>query len=108
VYRTCFITAISNSAFSITGGFAVFSILGHVAHKEGVPVEEIATRSGTGLAFITIAEAMQYFGDLSNVMSVLFFVMLLTLGLDSAYAWLETVVSYVADFMEEYGYEQII
>lgn len=53
VYRICLITAISNSAFSITGGFAVFSILGHVAYKEGLPVEEIASRSGTGLAFIT-------------------------------------------------------
>ena len=39
-------------------------------------------------------------------MSVLFFVMLLTLGLDSAYAWLETVVSYVADFMDEYGFKK--
>lgn len=104
VYRICLITAVANSAFSITGGFAVFSILGHVAYKEGLPVEVIADRSGTGLAFITIAEAMQYFGSLSNVMSVLFFVMLLTLGLDSAYAWLETVVSYVADFMDERGY----
>lgn len=47
---------------------------------------------------------MQYFGSLSNVFSVLFFVMLLTLGLDSAYAWHETVVSYVADFMDERGY----
>mmetsp|Transcript_11669 Transcript_11669/g.23719 ORF Transcript_11669/g.23719 Transcript_11669/m.23719 type:complete len:598 (-) Transcript_11669:140-1933(-) len=106
VYRICLITAISNSAFSITGGFAVFSILGHVAFKDGVPVEVVASRSGTGLAFITIAEAMQYFGSLSNVMSVLFFVMLLTLGLDSAYAWLETVVSYVADFMDERGFKK--
>jgi len=106
VYRICLITAISNSAFSIAGGFAVFSILGHVAFKDGVPVEVVANRSGTGLAFITIAEAMQYFGSLSNVMSVLFFVMLLTLGLDSAYAWLETVVSYVADFMDERGFKK--
>jgi len=58
---------------------------------------------GTGLAFVTIAEAMQYFGSLSNVMSVLFFVVLLTLGFDSAYAWLETVVAYVNDFIEEQG-----
>lgn len=49
---------------------------------------------------------MQYFGSMSNVMSVLFFVMLLTLGLDSAFAWLETVVSYVADFMDERGYKK--
>lgn len=106
VYKICMITAVANSSFSIIGGFAIFSILGHVAYKEGLPVEEVASRSGTGLAFITIAEAMQYFGSLTNVMSVLFFVMLLTLGLDSAYAWLETVVAYVDDFIEERGWKK--
>lgn len=106
VYRICLITAIANSAFSIIGGFGIFSILGHVAFRENLPVEEVASRSGTGLAFVTIAEAMQHFGDLSNVMSVLFFVMLLTLGLDSAYAWLETLVSYVDDFIAERGWSK--
>lgn len=106
VYRICMITAVTNSAFSIIGGFAIFSILGHVAFRENLPVEEVASRSGTGLAFVTIAEAMQHFGDLANVMSVLFFVMLLTLGLDSAYAWLETLVSYVDDFIAERGWSK--
>ncbi len=36
---------------------------------------------GPGLAFFTVAEAMGLFGDAQNVMSVLFYVMLFTLGL---------------------------
>jgi SNF family Na+-dependent transporter len=32
--------------------------------------------------------------------------MLLTLGLDSAYAWLETIVSYIAHFMDERGFQK--
>ena len=91
VYKACMIVAVSNSLFSIIGGFAIFSMVGHLAYEQGVPVEEVATRSGTGLTFITMAGAMEYFGPFTNVMSVLFFSMLFLLGLDSAYAWVRTV-----------------
>jgi SNF family Na+-dependent transporter len=101
VYRACLIVSISNSAFSIFAGFATFSLVGHMAKVQGVEVEDIATRSGTGLAFITIAAAMEYFGPLANVFSILFFVMLFILGLNSVYAWLETVASYVHDHIHE-------
>ena len=57
-----------------------------------------------GLAFITIAEAMSFFGEFQNVMSVLFYVMLLTLGLDSSYAWTETLVSSVEETVASRGY----
>jgi SNF family Na+-dependent transporter len=103
VYRACYIVAISNSVFSIFGGLATFSLVGHLAFQEGLSVEEVATRSGTGLAFITMAEAMQYFGPFANVMSVLFFFMLFLVGLDSIYAWVITMVAYVDDFREERG-----
>jgi SNF family Na+-dependent transporter len=103
VYRACMIVALSNSAFSIFGGIATFSLVGHLAFREGRSVEEVATRSGTGLAFITMAEAMQYFGPFANVMSVLFFFMLFIVGLDSVYAWVITMVAYVDDFREARG-----
>ena len=86
VYRASMIVCVANSAFSILGGFAVFSIVGYLAQQEGKTVEEVATRSGFGLAFVTIAEAMKFFGPAKNMMSVAFYVMLLTLGLDSSYA----------------------
>lgn len=103
VVRACLIVTVSNSVFSIFGGIATFSLVGHLAFQEGLPVEEVATRSGTGLAFITIAEAMQYFGPFANVMSVMFFFMLFMVGLNSVYAWVITMVSYVDDFREERG-----
>ncbi|KAL7542486.1 hypothetical protein ACHAWF_007189, partial [Thalassiosira exigua] len=103
VYRVGFIVAIANSAFSLIGGIAVFSIVGYLAEKEGLTVEEVATRGGQGLAFITIASAMPFFGAAQNVMSVLFYVMLLTLGLDSSYAWTETIVSSVDEVLHARG-----
>lgn len=54
-------------------------------------------RSGSGLAFIAIADGMQTFGSAKNVMAVFFFMTLLTLGLDSTFAWSETMVSYLDD-----------
>eukprot|EP00578_Thalassiosira_sp_NH16_P030313 CAMPEP_0181078506 /NCGR_PEP_ID=MMETSP1071-20121207/1523_1 /TAXON_ID=35127 /ORGANISM="Thalassiosira sp., Strain NH16" /LENGTH=621 /DNA_ID=CAMNT_0023159827 /DNA_START=28 /DNA_END=1893 /DNA_ORIENTATION=- len=103
VYRAGMIVCVANTAFSLLGGFAVFSIVGYLAEQEGKTVEEVATRSGTGLAFITIAEAMSFFGNAQNVMSVLFYVMLLTLGLDSSYAWTETLVSSVEETLKSKG-----
>jgi NSS family neurotransmitter:Na+ symporter len=94
------IVAVANSAFSLIGGFAVFAMVGNLAREQGVSVEEMASSGGTGLAFIVIAAAMESFGKLKNVMAVLFFVMLFTLGFDSAVAWAETVVSIVEDLME--------
>ena len=56
VYRVCLIVSLSNSLFSIVGGLAIFSILGNLASTTGRTVEEVASQSGTGLAFISIAE----------------------------------------------------
>jgi len=61
-----------------------------------IPMKDSA-RSSSGLAFITIADGMRAFGGAQNVISVLFFVTLLTLGLDSTFAWAETWVSYIDD-----------
>ncbi|CAE6969531.1 SLC6A5 [Symbiodinium natans] len=106
VYRAGLIVAASNSAFSLLGGIAVFSMVGHLAREKGLPVEDVATKSGTGLAFIVISEAMTLFGGFQNVMSVLFFVMLFTLGLDCSYAWTETIVSSVEEFLGRHGYKR--
>jgi NSS family neurotransmitter:Na+ symporter len=101
------IVAAANSAFSLIGGFAVFAMVGNLAKEEGVSVEEMASSGGTGLAFIVIASAMDSFGGAKNVMAVLFFVMLFTLGFDSAVAWAETVVSIVEDLMDMKNFKKV-
>ena len=65
VYKASAIVCVSNSAFSILAGFAIFSIVGGVAHENDITVEEAATEVGTGLAFFTIAKAMSLFGNVS-------------------------------------------
>ena len=41
-YRDCIIFACVNSGTSLYGGFVIFSVLGFMALKQGVPVEEVA------------------------------------------------------------------
>eukprot|EP00666_Eupelagonemidae_sp_cell4sb_P002479 gene2479-20706_t len=96
------LVAVSNSCFSITGGFAIFGILGSLAKRNGVTVAALAANSGPGLAFIAIADGIQArcergAGPAANVMSVLFFLMLLSLGLDSTFAWAETFCAFIEE-----------
>eukprot|EP00929_Paragymnodinium_shiwhaense_P089894 TRINITY_DN500_c1_g1_i2.p1 TRINITY_DN500_c1_g1~~TRINITY_DN500_c1_g1_i2.p1 ORF type:complete len:541 (+),score=49.68 TRINITY_DN500_c1_g1_i2:203-1624(+) len=102
VYRICLMVALSNSLFSLTGGFAIFGILGHLAHKTGQTVEAVASASGPGLVFIAIAEAMTSLGAAGNVFAVLFFTMLLGLGLDSTFACADTFVCYTTDYCRKH------
>eukprot|EP00397_Hematodinium_sp_SG-2012_P012235 GEMP01012399.1.p1 GENE.GEMP01012399.1~~GEMP01012399.1.p1 ORF type:complete len:575 (+),score=102.84 GEMP01012399.1:323-2047(+) len=93
--RDAITIAVCNSAFSIIGGFVVFSVLGHTAHVRGVPVHEVAV-SGPGLAFVLFADAFTTMAG-GHGLAVLFFFMLLLLGLDSAFAFVQTLQTYVFD-----------
>merc|ERR1712048_159317 len=102
VFKTCAITAFCNSAFSLVGGIAIFSIVGNIAYEKnqlnpGSTTVADEARAGPGLAFIAIASGMETFEGGKNFMAVLFFMTLLTLGLDSTYAWMDTFITYVED-----------
>lgn len=57
---------------------------------------------GTGLAFIVITEAINYM-PVPNLMSFLFFVMLLMLGLGSMFGALQAFITPLFDFMDDLG-----
>ncbi|XP_037076901.1 sodium- and chloride-dependent glycine transporter 2-like, partial [Pollicipes pollicipes] len=80
---------------SIIASVAVFSIMGSMAQSAGVKVDQVV-KSGQGLAFIAFPEAI---GAVPGwqIWSVLFFIMLFTLGLDTEFALLETVTTAVYD-----------
>mmetsp|Transcript_74076 Transcript_74076/g.205814 ORF Transcript_74076/g.205814 Transcript_74076/m.205814 type:complete len:599 (-) Transcript_74076:37-1833(-) len=102
VVKTCMIVSLCNSAFSLIGGIAIFSIVGNNVYNinqaggEPTTVED-QSKAGAGLAFIQIANGMQTFGAGANVVSVTFFMVLLTLGFDSTFAWLETLLGCIED-----------
>ncbi|KAK2490330.1 hypothetical protein MC885_007116 [Smutsia gigantea] len=95
IYRDTFIVTLGNAVTSILAGFAIFSVLGYMSQELGVPVDQVA-KAGPGLAFVVYPQAMTML-PLAPFWSFLFFFMLLTLGLDSQFAFLETIVTAVTD-----------
>ncbi|XP_055380801.1 sodium- and chloride-dependent glycine transporter 1 [Condylostylus longicornis] len=94
-YKDSLIVAVSNILTSFFAGLVIFSIIGFLAHELDVEVEKVVDQ-GAGLAFIVYPEVVTRL-PISPVWSVLFFVMLLTLGLDSQFALMETVITAVLD-----------
>ncbi|TKC39049.1 hypothetical protein EI555_017328, partial [Monodon monoceros] len=94
-YRDAIITTSVNSLTSFSSGFVVFSFLGYMAQKHSVPIGDVA-KDGPGLIFVIYPEALATL-PLSSVWAVVFFVMLLTLGIDSAMGGMESVITGLID-----------
>ncbi|KAL0477308.1 sodium- and chloride-dependent GABA transporter [Acrasis kona] len=89
------IICIAETSFSLFAGFAVFSILGYMAHERGVTVPEV-TASGIGLAFVVFPDAVSLM-PIPHVFAVLLFVTMFTLGIDSAVGLTESVNGVIHD-----------
>nr|XP_021542770.1 sodium-dependent dopamine transporter [Neomonachus schauinslandi] len=94
-YRDAVITTSVNSLTSFSSGFVVFSFLGYMAQKHSVPIGDVA-KDGPGLIFIIYPEALATL-PLSSAWAVIFFIMLLTLGIDSAMGGMESVITGLVD-----------
>ncbi|XP_039974570.1 sodium- and chloride-dependent betaine transporter-like [Xiphias gladius] len=94
-YKDSLWLCVLNSSTSFVSGFAVFSALGFMAHKQGIPISMVV-ESGPGLAFIAFPQAVAMM-PLPQFWAACFFIMLILLGLDTLFAGLETITSSVID-----------
>ncbi|XP_070559785.1 sodium- and chloride-dependent glycine transporter 2-like [Ptychodera flava] len=91
--RDSILVPIVNSATSIYCGIAVFSVLGFLAQDTGLPIENVV-KAGPGLVFVVYPEALTRI-PIGPLWSALFFLMMLTMGLDICYG--EGVCSAIVD-----------
>ena len=56
-YKDALITSSINSATSFIAGFVIFSVLGYMAKKQGLGIEDVGME-GEGLVFIVYSDAI--------------------------------------------------
>ncbi|XP_069471354.1 sodium-dependent serotonin transporter [Ambystoma mexicanum] len=95
-YQDALVTSTVNCMTSFVSGFVIFTVLGYMAEMRNLEVSEVAKDTGPSLLFITYAEAIAKM-PASTFFSIIFFLMLITLGLDSTFAGLEGVITALLD-----------
>lgn len=96
ISNNALITGVADSLTAFIAGLVVFSTLGYFAHATGVGVQDVA-RSGPGLAFCTYPATIMLLPFGASIFGVIFFLMLLTLGIDSAFSLVEAAVAGLQD-----------
>jgi NSS family neurotransmitter:Na+ symporter len=90
------IAALADGGIAFLAGFAVFSVLGYLSHSTGMPIGE-AAGSGLGLAFITYPTAISELPVAAALFGAIFFLVLLTFGINSAFSMIESVRAAVTE-----------
>ncbi|MEO0288369.1 MAG: sodium-dependent transporter [candidate division WOR-3 bacterium] len=90
------ITGFTNSLVEFIAGITVFSTVGFLAFSNNVSIDSLRL-GGPGLAFVTYPEAIAKIPAFPNLFGILFFSMLLFLGLTSLVSLIEAVVTGLKD-----------
>lgn len=80
---------------AIFGGFVVFSTLGFLSQAVDIPINSVVT-GGPGLTFITYPEAILLM-PAPQVWAILFFFMMLILGMGSQFAGVQMITTSIID-----------
>ncbi len=101
IVNNAFIIGLADASTAYIAGFAVFSTLGYYANSMGVSVADVM-KSGPELAFCTYPTIISRL-PLSPLFGILFFIMLLTLAIDSAFSLVEGVS---ASFIDKFKFKR--
>ncbi len=92
ITNNAFIISLADAGTSFLAGFTVFSVVGYLAAAQGVGVTELGI-GGPTLIFITYPTAISLLPVAASFFGMIFFIALLTFGIDSAFSMVEPMVS---------------
>jgi len=95
ILRASYMVPIMNSATSLYAALGMFAFVGHVAHVLNLPIEKVST-SGLDLAFVAYPGMINMLAG-SNFWAIIFFMMLVTLGIDSVFGFFDHILNYFND-----------
>ncbi|MBN2058256.1 MAG: sodium-dependent transporter [Candidatus Saganbacteria bacterium] len=96
IVKNAILTSIINCLYSFLAGFAVFSVLGYMAVKSGLPVDRVV-QSGPILAFVAYPKAISLLPFFREAFGVLFFGALLIAGISSGISLIEAFARALTD-----------
>jgi len=92
--NNAFIISLADAGTSFLAGFTVFSVVGYLALNQGIGIETLGTQiAGPNLTFITYPTAISLLPFAAAFFGFIFFIALLTFGIDSAFSMIEPISS---------------
>jgi neurotransmitter:Na+ symporter, NSS family len=92
IVQSAWLIGFGDLAVSLVAGLAMFGTLGYMSASTGISIEEVV-QSGPTLAFVTIPTALATLPIAPAFFATIFFIAILTLGIDSMFAIVEVVNS---------------
>lgn len=92
ITNNAFIISLADAGTSFLAGFTVFSVVGYLAASQGIGISEMGI-SGPNLTFITYPTAISLLPIAASFFGIIFFIALLTFGIDSAFSMIEPMIS---------------
>jgi len=86
---------VANSATSFYAALTVFTFVGHVASVLKLPIDQVTTQS-ISLAFVAYPGLLNLLTG-KNFWAIIFFTMLVTLGIDSAFGYVDYIMEFFLD-----------
>jgi len=92
ITNNAFIISLADAGTSFLAGFTVFSVVGYLASSQGLGITELGI-GGPTLTFITYPTAISLLPVAASFFGMIFYIALLTFGIDSAFSMVEPIVS---------------
>ena len=107
ILKASYMVPIMNSATSLYAALGMFAFVGHVAHELNLPIDKVSS-SGLDLAFVAYPGMINLLAG-SNFWAIIFFMMLVLLGIDSVFGFFDHILNYFIDMFpvirEKMSYE---